>query len=140
MKNARQFAKPFRITDGEKFSLKDYDPADTLGLKSEVKPRAKKALQNGVAALAEVQDMLYAQDNWAVLFIFQAMGAAGKDGAIKHVMSGVNPQGCQVYSFRIGLPGCCHVPILDRHALPAGRGDKRRAFMVREQMSHKAAV
>src|SRR6202007_1040839 len=80
--------------------LKDYDPADTLGLKSEAKPRAKEALQIGRAALAELQDMLYAQDNWAVLVIFQAMDAAGKDGAIKHVMSGVNPQGCQVHSFK----------------------------------------
>jgi polyphosphate kinase 2 (PPK2 family) len=100
VKRARQFAKPFRVTNGDKFRLKRYDPGDTLGLKSEAKPRAKEALRVGVQALAELQDMLYAQDKWAVLLIFQAMDAAGKDGAIKHVMSGVNPQGCDVHSFK----------------------------------------
>ena len=100
IKRARRFSKPFRITDGDAFRLRDVDPADTLGLTSEDKPRAKEALANGVALLAELQDMLYAQDRWAVLLIFQAMDAAGKDGAIKHVMSGVNPQGCEVYSFK----------------------------------------
>jgi len=100
LKKARQFAKPYRVTNGDKFRLKDYEPGDTLGLKSEAKPRAKVALQIGVTALAQLQDMLYAQDKWAVLLIFQAMDAAGKDGAIKHVMSGVNPQGCQVFSFK----------------------------------------
>ncbi len=99
IKNARKFAKPFRVTD-DKFRLKDIDPGDTLGLTSEDKPRAKEALAMGIDVLAELQDMLYAQDNWAVLLIFQAMDAAGKDGAIKHVMSGVNPQGCQVFSFK----------------------------------------
>jgi PPK2 family polyphosphate:nucleotide phosphotransferase len=100
VKKARQFSKPFRVTKGDKFRLKDVDPRDTLGLKSEDKPRAKEALATGVEALAQLQDMLYAQDRWAVLLIFQAMDAAGKDGAIKHVMSGVNPQGCQVFSFK----------------------------------------
>ena len=100
VKKAREFSKPFRVTKGEKFRLKDVDPGDTLGLKSEDKPRAKEALATGVEALAQLQDMLYAQDRWAVLLIFQAMDAAGKDGAIKHVMSGVNPQGCQVFSFK----------------------------------------
>ena len=100
IKNARALAKEFRVTDGSRFRLKDHDPGDTLGYKSEDRPRAKEALANGVAALAELQDMLYAQDRWAVLLVFQAMDAAGKDGAIKHVMSGVNPQGCQVYSFK----------------------------------------
>jgi PPK2 family polyphosphate:nucleotide phosphotransferase len=99
IKNARKFSKPFRVTD-DKFRLKDIDPGDTLGLTSEDKPRAKEALAMGIDVLAELQDMLYAQDNWAVLLIFQAMDAAGKDGAIKHVMSGVNPQGCQVFSFK----------------------------------------
>jgi len=99
IKQARKFAKPFRVTDG-KFRLKDIDPDDTLDLTSEDKPRAKEALAMGVSALAELQDMLYAQDRWAVLLMFQAMDAAGKDGAIKHVMSGVNPQGCQVFSFK----------------------------------------
>jgi PPK2 family polyphosphate:nucleotide phosphotransferase len=97
---ACKFAKPFRITDGEAFRLKDIDPGDTLEFTSEDKPRAKEALALGVEALAELQDRLYANDQWAVLLIFQAMDAAGKDGAIKHVMSGINPQGCQVYSFK----------------------------------------
>lgn len=101
IKRARQVAKPFRVTRGKDFRLKDVDPGDTLQFtKEEDKPRAKEALASGVLALAELQDKLYAQDKWAVLLIFQAMDAAGKDGAIKHVMSGVNPQGCQVYSFK----------------------------------------
>lgn len=97
---AGKLAKPFRVTDGRKFRLADVDPNDTLQFTSEDKPRAKEALQAGVEALTELQDKLYAQDRWAVLLIFQAMDAAGKDGAIKHVMSGVNPQGCQVFSFK----------------------------------------
>jgi len=100
IKKARQFAKPFRVTDGDGFRLKDIDPGDTLDLNSEDKPRAKEALAIGVHALAELQDMLYAQDRWGLLLIFQAMDAAGKDGAIKHVMSGINPQGVEVYSFK----------------------------------------
>ena len=100
VKKAREFSDPFRITHGEKFRLKDVDPGNTLTFTSEDKPRAKEALAMGVEALAALQDMLYAQDCWALLLIFQAMDAAGKDGAIKHVMSGVNPQGCQVYSFK----------------------------------------
>jgi PPK2 family polyphosphate:nucleotide phosphotransferase len=99
IKKARKLAKPFRVT-GDSFRLKDIDPDDTLGFTSEDKPRAKEALAMGVDLLAELQDMLYAQDRWAVLLIFQAMDAAGKDGAIKHVLSGVNPQGCQVFSFK----------------------------------------
>ncbi len=99
IKRARKFAKPFRVTD-DSFRLKDIDPGDTLDLTSEDKPQAKEALATGIDVLAELQDMLYAQDNWAVLLIFQAMDAAGKDGAIKHVLSGVNPQGCQVFSFK----------------------------------------
>jgi len=100
IKRAEKVAKSFRITDGGRFRLSDVDPGDTLEFTSEDKPRAKEALANGVTLLAELQDMLYAQDRWGVLLIFQAMDAAGKDGAIKHVMSGVNPQGCQVYSFK----------------------------------------
>jgi PPK2 family polyphosphate:nucleotide phosphotransferase len=100
IKRSRELASPFRISNGAKFRLKDVDPDDTLGLKSEDKPRAKEALGIGVEALATLQDMLYAQDRWALLLIFQAMDGAGKDGAIKHVMSGVNPQGCQVASFK----------------------------------------
>src|SRR5258708_1168131 len=100
IKKARKFAKPFRITKGEQFRMKDVDPGDTLAFKAEAKPHAKEALAIGVQALAELQDKLYAQNKWAVLLIFQAMDAAGKDGTIKHVMSGVNPQGCQVFSFK----------------------------------------
>src|SRR5712675_3074756 len=101
IKRAREFAKPFRINKGKDFRLKDVDPNDTLEFTKEAdKPRAKEALATGVIALAELQDKLYAQDKWAVLLIFQAMDAAGKDGAIKHVMSGINPQGCQVFSFK----------------------------------------
>src|SRR5438309_5901225 len=101
IKRAREVAKPFRVTRGKDFRLKDVDPDDTLEFTKEAdKPRAKEALATGVAALAELQDKLYAQDRWGVLLIFQAMDAAGKDSVIKHVMSGVNPQGCQVYSFK----------------------------------------
>ena len=100
VKKTRDFAAPFRVDGSRKFKLSDFDPDDTLDYDDEDKPRAKEALADGVEALAELQDMLYAQDRWAVLLIFQAMDAAGKDGAIKHVMSGVNPQGCQVYSFK----------------------------------------
>jgi PPK2 family polyphosphate:nucleotide phosphotransferase len=100
IKRARSFAKPFRVTGADDFRLKDIDPDDTLDLGSEDKPRAKEALAMGIDVLAELQDMLYAQDRWAVLLIFQAMDAAGKDGTIKHVMSGVNPQGVDVHSFK----------------------------------------
>ena len=100
IKRARKLAHAFRVTDGNNFRLKDYDPGDTLSYGDEDKPRAKEALANGVQVLSELQDKLYAQDKWGLLLIFQAMDAAGKDGAIKHVMSGVNPQGCQVYSFK----------------------------------------
>lgn len=97
---SHDIAKPYLVDGRKKFRLKDYDPADTSKFTSADKPRAKEALTIGIEALAELQDMLYAQDRWSVLLIFQAMDAAGKDGAIKHVMSGVNPQGCQVYSFK----------------------------------------
>lgn len=100
IERAHRFSKPYRVTNGKKFRLKDVDPGDTQDLTSEDKPRSKEALQTGVEALAELQDILYAQDRWSVLLIFQAMDAAGKDGTIKHVMSGVNPQGCQVSSFK----------------------------------------
>ncbi|MFM8230437.1 MAG: polyphosphate kinase 2 family protein, partial [Chthoniobacterales bacterium] len=100
VKAAHKFSKPFRITNGKKFRLKDHDPGDTLDFTDKDKPRAKEALAAGVQALAELQDKLYAQDQWAVLLIFQVMAAAGKDGVIKHVMSGINPQGCEVHSFK----------------------------------------
>lgn len=103
-RRAREFSRPYRVARGAAFRLKQIDPADTAGLKSEDKPRAKDALATGVEALAALQERLYAQNQWAVLLIFQAMDAAGKDGAIKHVMSGVNPQGCQVYSFKAPAP------------------------------------
>jgi len=99
-KRASKGVRPYRVTKGKGFRLKDVDPRDTANLRAEDKPEAKELLAIGVEALSELQDLLYAQDKWAVLLIFQAMDAAGKDGAIKHVMSGVNPQGCQVYSFK----------------------------------------
>ena len=92
-----KLAKAYRV-DSKHFRLKDFNPADTGHLHS--KENAEQALQQGIARTAELQDMLYAQDRWAVLLIVQAMDAAGKDGIIKHVMSGVNPQGCQVHSFK----------------------------------------
>jgi PPK2 family polyphosphate:nucleotide phosphotransferase len=95
---ADKFIAPYRVTDGEKFRLADFDPADTGTLKS--KKSAQTWLARGVKWLSDQQEVLYAQDKWSVLLIFQAMDAAGKDGAIRHVMSGVNPQGCQVFSFK----------------------------------------
>ena len=100
-KKAESLAKQYRVAKGKEFRLKNVDPGDTADFKSEDKPRAQEALAAGVDALCELQDMLYAQDHWAVLLIFQALDAAGKDSAIKHVMSGVNPQGCQVVSFKV---------------------------------------
>lgn len=97
---ARKLARRYGVRDGRKFRLEDWDPADTWRLGAEDKPLAKDALADGVRVLSELQDMLYAQDRWALLVIFQAMDAAGKDSAIKHVMSGVNPQGCEVHSFK----------------------------------------
>ena len=98
MSQASRFAKPFRVTNGHRFRLKDIDPASTGGLTS--KDDANRWLEHDVARLRELQEKMYAQDRWGLLLIFQAMDAAGKDGTIKHVMSGVNPQGCQVYSFK----------------------------------------
>jgi len=95
---AGKLAKPYRVDDGKKFRLKDFDPDDTGRLHS--KEHAAELLERGIAAMTELQDKLYAQDRSALLLIFQGMDAAGKDGAIKHVMSGVNPQGCQVCSFK----------------------------------------
>jgi PPK2 family polyphosphate:nucleotide phosphotransferase len=92
--------KPFRVEDGRRFRLKDVDPGDTGNLESEAEQTAKEALREGVELLAEYQSKLYAQDRWSLLLVFQAMDAAGKDGTIKHVMSGVNPQGVEVYSFK----------------------------------------
>ncbi len=94
----RKFVEPYRVDDGRKFRLKDHDPGDSSGIDS--KEQAGKLLAKGVGRLAELQEKLYAQDKWAVLVILQAMDAAGKDGVIKHVMSGINPHGCQVYSFK----------------------------------------
>jgi PPK2 family polyphosphate:nucleotide phosphotransferase len=96
--------KHYRIEAGKHFRLKDHDPADTAGLNSEFKPQARDLLTKGVEQLAGLQDMLAAQDRWALLLIFQAMDAAGKDSTIKHVMSGVNPQGVQVTSFKAPSP------------------------------------
>jgi len=94
-----KYVDPFRITKGARFKLADFDPGDTCGLRLD-KGEASDLLQRGTEWLAEEQDMLYAQNRWSLLLVFQAMDAAGKDGTIKHVMSGVNPQGCQVFSFK----------------------------------------
>jgi PPK2 family polyphosphate:nucleotide phosphotransferase len=95
----QKYVHPFRVTKGKGFQLKDFDPSDTRGLKLD-KGEAAELLQSGTEWLAQEQDILYAQDRWSLLLVFQAMDAAGKDGTIKHVMSGVNPQGCQVFSFK----------------------------------------
>jgi len=124
-----RYVKPFRITKGKGFRLKDYDPADTRGLRLE-KDEAAELLRRGTDWLAQEQELLYAQDRWSLLLIFQAMDAAGKDSTIKHVMSGINPQGCQVYSFKApsaeeldhdflwrhakGLPERGHIGIFNR--------------------------
>jgi PPK2 family polyphosphate:nucleotide phosphotransferase len=123
-----KLADSFRVDSGKRFRLKDFDPANTGHWKS--KEHAEQTLQEQVARTAELQDKLYAQDTWALLLIFQAMDAAGKDGAIKHVMSGVNPQGCEVHSFKAPsaeelqhdflwrttrvLPECGHIGIFNR--------------------------
>src|SRR5215469_5409220 len=99
LERIQKYVAPFRVTKGKGFQLKDFDPGDTCGQKMD-KGNAAELLQKGSEWLAMEQDMLYAQDRWSLLLIFQAMDAAGKDGTIKHVMSGVNPQGCQVYSFK----------------------------------------
>ena len=104
IKQAKKFSKKYCVGDGRSFILKDYDSEPSLDLGAEDKPLIKQTLQLGVDALAAMQDILYAQDRWSLLVIFQAMDAAGKDGAIKHVMSGVNPQGCQVSSFKAPSP------------------------------------
>jgi PPK2 family polyphosphate:nucleotide phosphotransferase len=95
----QKYTHPFRITSGKGFQLKDFDPGDTRGLRMD-KGEAAELLQRGTQWLAEEQDMLYAQDRWSLLLVFQALDAAGKDSTIKHVMSGVNPQGCRVSSFK----------------------------------------
>lgn len=94
---AQRMQKSFRVTSGAQFRLRDFAPGDTLKIEEK---EARAALARGVGRISALQEMLYAQDRWGVLLIFQAMDAAGKDGAIEHVMSGVNPQGCQVFSFK----------------------------------------
>ena len=100
VRTVRKLVEPYRISRGKDFRLRDFDPGDTGGLGSESKPKAKELLARGVKWLTEEQDKLYAQNQWSVLLVFQAMDAAGKDGTIKHVTSGLNPQGTQVYSFK----------------------------------------
>jgi len=98
MKQLGKLAKAYCVERGKHFKLRDFDPADTAGIRS--KERATAALQKSLEQLADLQNKLYAQDQWAVLLIFQGMDASGKDGVIKHVMAGVNPMGCQAYSFK----------------------------------------
>jgi PPK2 family polyphosphate:nucleotide phosphotransferase len=100
IKKAKKFSKLYCVGKDNNFKLKDYETKASFDLGSNEKTIVKETLELGVEALAAMQDTLYAQDKWSVLLIFQAMDAAGKDGAIKHVMSGVNPQGCQVFSFK----------------------------------------
>ena len=95
---ASKLSDPYRINHGKKFRLKDFDPSITTHVHS--KEQAQELLDRGIADMRDLQDKLYAQDRWALLIILQGMDAAGKDGSIKHVMAGVNPQGCQVYSFK----------------------------------------
>ncbi len=99
-KDLRHIVDRYRVNDGDRFRLKRCDPANTHGLSAEDKPRSAALLKGGVERLAELQDQLYAQDRRSLLLVFQAMDAAGKDGTIKHVMSGVNPAGVQVHSFK----------------------------------------
>jgi PPK2 family polyphosphate:nucleotide phosphotransferase len=100
LKDVHKFIKPYIVTSGKDFRLKDFPPDDTHHLNSEDKPEAKKWLEMGVSLLSELQQVLYAQGSWGLLIIVQAMDAAGKDSTIKHVMSGVNPQGVDVHSFK----------------------------------------
>jgi PPK2 family polyphosphate:nucleotide phosphotransferase len=100
LERIEKFVDPYRITKGRKFRLDDFDPGDTGGLGSGRKPMARELLAHGIRWLAEEQEKLYAQDRRSLLLVFQAMDAAGKDSTIRHVMSGVNPQGCQVFSFK----------------------------------------
>jgi PPK2 family polyphosphate:nucleotide phosphotransferase len=100
VQRAKKFSKQYNVGDGDGFKLKDYETKASFNLGEEGKPLVNQTLQIGVEALSTMQDVLYAQDKWSLLLVFQAMDAAGKDGAIKHVMSGVNPQGCQVFSFK----------------------------------------
>ena len=99
-KSVHEFIERYVVESGEGFRLKDHDPCDTHDLKSGDKPEAKRLTDEGVVLLREMQDKLYAQSNWGLLLIFQAMDAAGKDSTIKHVMSGVNPQGVEVHAFK----------------------------------------
>ena len=99
-KHPSDIVERYRVDRGEHFRLKDFDPDDTGGYGKRFKDEAEKLLAEGLEQLRELQDKLYAQDRWSVLLVFQAMDAAGKDGTIKHVFSGVNPQGCVVHSFK----------------------------------------
>ena len=101
-KTAKELARRYRVDDRKRFRLDDVDPGDTMKL--DLKDRAEELLAQGVERLRDLQEKLYAQDRWSVLLIFQAMDAAGKDGTISHVMSGVNPQGCEVHSFKSPSP------------------------------------
>jgi PPK2 family polyphosphate:nucleotide phosphotransferase len=100
LQRARKLSTRYRVTDGAKFRLGKVDPADTADFDAESKPRTGEGLRESVQLLADLQEKLYAHNRWSLLLIFQGMDASGKDGAIKHVMSGVNPQGCQVASFK----------------------------------------
>jgi PPK2 family polyphosphate:nucleotide phosphotransferase len=104
LKRMLELSRNYRIERGKDFRLKHFDPADTAGFKSEFKQEAQDLLKQGIERLADLQDKLYAENCWGLLLIFQAMDAAGKDSTIKHVMSGLNPQGVQVFSFKAPSP------------------------------------
>ena len=123
-RSAMSVSQRFRVPAGKKFRLSDHDPADTGGM--ETKKEAKDRLEKGIERMRELQEMLYAQDCWALLLIFQAMDAAGKDSTIEHVMSGVNPQGCQVYSFKAPSNGGAGPRLPVAHQPPPARARPHR--------------
>jgi PPK2 family polyphosphate:nucleotide phosphotransferase len=102
IKEAARLAEAYRISKGERFRLKDYDTSNTGEVKN--KEQSEKIIENRAGLLSSLQEKLYAQDRWALLLVLQGMDAAGKDGVIKHVMSGVNPQGCNVHAFKAPSP------------------------------------
>src|SRR5260370_21959824 len=124
IREAARLAATYCVTNGEKCRLKDFDHGGTNGMKS--KKHAESLLRQSSEMLMQMQEKLYAQDVWALLLIFQGMDAAGKDGAIKHVMSGINPQGCDVYAFKAPTnEGLEHDFLWREHKVLASRGKMR---------------
>ena len=139
MKKSKHLVKPFRIEHGKDFRLKDHDPAQTAGVHS--KPQAEKLLAEGIAKLADLQDKLYAQDTYSLLMVFQAMDAAGKDGTIRHVMSGVNPQGCQVQlQSTLGRGARSRLPVADHEGAAGARADWNFQSLVLRRSAGRAGA